>query len=462
MPDAKKKSSTMQFILLFLVLYLGIQLVMGQFMPKTPEVAPVAGPRIEATGNFTIGHHPTVRVVNVPATSTSHGIGGWFSSKWCSITSFFGVEHAGACADLAVTYTGETFTLASRCPSSPLDVYTIEADANGVEKQTQLTATETTVDCVTDPVVVTPGTNAVVSLAPWKYSMFEKVGTYEVRMPGSKQTGTGAIAAGTVARFQISDPSFLTKAFRTFISAPFLNFLIFIASFMPGHNLGVAILILTILVKLLLFIPTQHSLEGQKKMQLLQPKFEAVKRKYADDNAKIQEETMKLWKEYKINPFQSCLPILIQFPVLIGLLYVIRDESNLALSQHLIYPVYQHLTWHFGTSFLWLDLLKPDFYVMPVLLVVLQFLQFKLSFSIAKRKKRKETIGTEIQEVKDAAEGDPMSQQELQQKIMMYGLPLMIGFFAIKFPSAVALYWGISTLFAIGQQIIVNREHLRV
>jgi YidC/Oxa1 family membrane protein insertase len=460
MPD-KKKSSTLQFILLFMVLYFGIQLLMNRLMPPTPATSPTPGPRLEATGNFTIGHHPTVRIENLPATAESHGLSGYLKSKWCSLTALWKKPEAEHCADFAATYTGEDFTLPARCPKPPLDVYMVENEGQPNEKLTLQTATELAEDCPAE-LTVTPGTTATVSLRPWKYSLFEKIGTYQVSFPGSKETGTGAIAAGTAARFTISEPSFFTKAFRTFITAPFLNFLILVASFTPGHNLGVAILVLTLLVKLLLFFPTQHSLEGQKKMQMLQPKFEALKRKYSDDKDKLQEETMKLWKEHKINPFQSCLPILIQFPVLIGLFYVIRDGSNLAFSHHLICPIYQHLEWHFGMHFLWLDLLKPDYYVMPFLLVVLQFFQLKLSFSIAKRKKKKETMGDVVKEVKEAEEGDPVSQQELQQKVMTWGLPLMIGVFAFRFPSAVALYWGISTLFAIGQQVIVNREHLRV
>src|SRR5205814_497411 len=107
---------------------------------------------------------------------------------------------------------------------------------------------------------------------------------------------------------------------------------------------------------------------------------------FKDNQVKMQEETMKLWKEHKVNPLQSCLPILIQFPVLIGLFYVIRDDANLALSRDFIYPVYQHLSWNFSTHFLGLDLTQPNFWIFPPLLVALQFFQIKLSLVIADRK----------------------------------------------------------------------------
>jgi YidC/Oxa1 family membrane protein insertase len=226
--------------------------------------------------------------------------------------------------------------------------------------------------------------------------------------------------------------------------------LIFIASLLPGYNLGLAIIILTLVVKLLLFFPTQHAMEGQRKMQLLQPKLQDIKKQWAGDLQKQNEETMKLWREHRINPFSSCLPILLQFPVLIGLFYVIRDGSVLELSRHLIYPFYAHLDWQFGHAFLWWNLTKPDMLFFPAFLVILQFFQMKLSFHFAKKKGKK-------QEKKEEA-----SPMEMQQKMMLYVLPFMIGFFALKFPVAVSLYWGVSTLFAIGQQLIVNREHLQV
>jgi len=142
----------------------------------------------------------------------------------------------------------------------------------------------------------------------------------------------------------------------------------------------------------------------------------------------------------------ACLPTLIQLPILIGLFFVIRDGSVLELSSHLIYSNYQNLSWSFSTDFLGLDLTQPSIYVLPPLLVVMQFLQLKLSFAFAKKKDKKK---------KDKVQA---TQQQMQQKMMLYGLPLMIGFFALQFPAAVSLYWGVSTVFGVGQQLYVNRK----
>ena len=332
--------------------------------------------------------------------------------------------------------TGEDLVLKDRCPMPPFDVWKVVG-----EERTPLTAEETALPC--EPLLSVPaGEKVKVDLGPWKYSLFSEFTNYEIQLPVSDQE--------IKSQFSIYEAGTITQLFRTFITKPFLNFLILVASILPNHSLGIAIIVLTLLVKLVLFFPTQHALEGQKKLQAIQPKIDEIRKKYKSDPQRMNQETMKLWKQEKINPMQSCLPMLLQFPFLIGLFFVIRDGAVLELSQHLIYAPYTDLDWVFNTQFIGFDLTQPSIYIFPPLLVILQFVQMKLSFAIAKKKK-------ESKEKKK----DEKSPQQMQQNIMLYGLPLMIGFFAIQFPAAVSLYWGVSTIFAIGQQIVVNREHLK-
>lgn len=341
--------------------------------------------------------------------------------------------------------------LASRCPMPPVEVSFL-GDPESPSEPELLDRADTVLPCLPPP-AVPPGEELQIDLAPWKYSLFARRGLYEVRLP---QAGTGA---ALTARFQIQEPGPMTKLFRTLITKPFLNALIFIASIVPGRDLGISIIILTIIVKLLLYYPTQKSLKGQRELQKLQPKIEELKRKFQGDPQKLQAETMRLWKEHKINPLQSCLPTLIQFPVLIGLFYTIRDGTHLVLARHLIYPLYQHLSWTFDTEFLGLDLLQPELIVIPISLVVLQFAQMKLAFTLSERK-RKASQEKEVIDIgpKEPTEKTPLTPQDIQQKVLLYGLPLMIGFFALSFPAAVSLYWGVSTIFGIGQQVVVNRK----
>ncbi|MDD4628311.1 MAG: YidC/Oxa1 family membrane protein insertase [Candidatus Peribacteraceae bacterium] len=411
----KKRGSLLEFVAIFAIVYLLTQFAFRTFLPQKNTQNETQGIELKSTSAKVKGDHDAILSLE----NKTNGV----------------------------------LTLPDRCPMPPVEVYRVEGAGSG-ESVIPLMTTETALPCI-PLTTVAAGEKATINLAAWKYSLFSQLGAYEVRLPKEAAiTGTGGtVAAPSVeARFTLVAPGTLTRIFRAFITKPFLNFLIFIASILPNHSLGIAIIVLTILVKLLLFIPTQHALEGQKKMQKAQPHLDEIRRRFKDDPKRMQEETMKVWKEHKINPFQSCLPTLVQLPVLIGLFYVIRDGSVLATSRHLIYEPYLHLAWTFNTQFIGFDLLKPSVFVFPPLLVLLQFLQMKLTFAINDRKKKVQ------QGDKPAPATD--SSQKMQQNMMLYGLPLMIGVFAYQFPAAVSLYWGVSTLFAIGQQIIVNREKI--
>ncbi len=343
-------------------------------------------------------------------------------------------------------HTGGPLTIPAACPEPPVTISFLGQEGTG--SGTLVDAGEPIVGCPGD-VTVAAGKTGELTLAPWKYKAFAQPGVYDLRF--TAQTASGAMVEAVNA--SVSSQNALGKLYGTFIIRPFLNFLVLVASILPGHNLGIAIILLTLAVKILLFIPTQSSLKGQRKMQLLQPQIEALRKKHADDAVVMNQEIMKLWKENKINPFQSCLPLLLQFPVLIGLFHVIRDTHDLALSHHLLYGWFQGITWTFETGFLGLDLTLSHAWIFAPLLVVMQFIQMRLTFYIADKKKAKKI---------DEAVHQPDNPQDMQQKIMQYVLPLMIGFFAFQVPSAVSLYWGVSTLFAIGQQLVVNREHLKL
>lgn len=410
MADASRSNRFIEFALVFALIYLGTQMALRfvfpeQFDPRYQTATVVLEP-VDATVKG--GHHPVLRLRN----ST----------------------------DVPVH-------LPDRCPLPPVDVY-FSADGPVDLSGTPLVPHEEPAIPCTAVTEVPARSEVLLDLAPWKYSLFQDYGRYAVRLEvPATGSGTGTVLT---AEFSMHQAGFVTQAFRAFVTKPLLNLLVFIASQMPGYNLGLAIILLTLVVKMVLFFPTQHGLEGQRKLQAVQPALEALKRKYKGDPQKLNQETIRLWREHKINPFQSCLPMLVQFPVLIGLFFVIRDGSHLALSRHLLYSPYAQLPWTFGTRFLGLDLLAPSVFVMPPLLMALQFLQMKLSFARARRKRR-EHAEQEKEQKADTA-------QDMQQKIMLYGLPVMIGVFAFQFPAAVSLYWAVSTVFAIGQQVYVNRR----
>ncbi len=343
--------------------------------------------------------------------------------------------------------------LVARCPEPIVDIAYVTESATGSGQIEDLMANETALPC-TFSGTLAPHSTATIDLSPWKYSLFSKLGTYRASLPIT-MVGSGVVIDPNSTKvistdFTISAPGFFTQVFRAFITKPLLNSLVFIASYVPDHDLGLSIIILTILVKLILLVPNQHALRGQKKLQEIQPKMEELKKKYPNDPKKVQEETMRLWKEYKINPLQSCLPMALQFPILIGLFYVIRDGGSLELSKYLLYAPYQDITWHFDHIFLMFDLTKPSHLFFPPLLVILQFIQMKLAFARASKKKNTPAVI-------DVGAKKSWIPEMNQQTVMLYILPFMIGFFALRFPAAVSIYWAASTLFGIAQQWYVNR-----
>ena len=172
---------------------------------------------------------------------------------------------------------------------------------------------------------------------------------------------------------------------------------------------------------------------------------------------------MALWKQEKINPFQSCLPTLIQIPILLGLFFIIRDSNHVELARHLLYPPFQTLDWTFNTVFLgFLDLAYVPFrdvnswlptpaHVitvlknawLPLIVALLQFGQMKLAFAKKKKPEKDER---------------PLAERLDAQSMMVYMLPVMIFFIAGGMPAAVSMYWTASTVFSIGQQVVVNRK----
>ncbi len=411
MPDAaKSKVSILEFVATFIILYVVTNYALAYLFPQQfgKKDAAFAVVTISAQSKkVTVGNDPTILLRND---------------------------------------TDKDLHLPKRCPQPPLDISYIEVKSDGTEVLSDLMANQGVLPC-TELAMVKAHATETVSLASWKYALFDRNGLYEASLDLPEMSGSGS---HLTARFSIVEPGFFTKVFRTFVTKPLFNGLLFIASFMPRHNLGLAIIVLTLVVKLLLLVPNQHALEGQKKIQELQPRLDELKKKYPGDPKRAQEETMKLWKEMKINPLQSCLPMLLQFPILIGLFYVIKDGVSIETARHMIYPLYSQLPQgYLATVLFGFDLLKPSYVVFPVLLVVLQFIQMKMMMK--KKKKPEEII------VQPAGKKSWVPELD-QQTVMMYILPFMIGFFALKFPVAVSLYWGVSTLFGIGQQWFVMKK----
>ena len=230
--------------------------------------------------------------------------------------------------------------------------------------------------------------------------------------------------------------------FRTVLYQPILNLFIGLYTLIP--DAGVAILLLTVLIKLLLYPLTAKSIEAQKSLTELQPKLEEIKKQHAGNQQMIAQETMKIYKEHKVNPFGSCLPILIQLPVFIALYWVLQAGLS-GKDFGLLYSFIPNPVTLNTLSLGFIDLSKRSI-VLALLAGAAQFWQAKMM--------------TRKRPPKEAGQGgkdeDMAAMMNKQMLYMMPALTVIIGF---QLPSGLSLYWFLSTLLTALQQKIVFNRH---
>lgn len=234
---------------------------------------------------------------------------------------------------------------------------------------------------------------------------------------------------------------FLTTLFNEILYRPILNFLIILQNIIPSHDFGLAIIILTILIRLLLWPLAGHSIRSQKALQDIQPELNAIKEKYKDDKTKQMQATMDLYKAKNINPASGCLPILIQLPVLIALYYALLDGiKHTNIAQYL----YSFVHLNDGINFMFLgliDLSQKNIYL-GILAGALQYYQTKM-------------IMPQNKPVNDKPIGEKTFADDFAKTMgtqMLYIMPIFTVFIASTFPAGLALYWVTISAIAIIQQ----------
>jgi len=191
------------------------------------------------------------------------------------------------------------------------------------------------------------------------------------------------------------------------------------------HNWGVAIMLLTVLIKAVFWPLTAKSYSSMEKMKKLQPRMTALRDKYKDDKEQMNKEVMALYKTYGVNPASGCVPILIQLPVFFGLYQALLTAIELRHA-----PFITHLPF---TDIIWLaDLSTKDpYYITPVIMGLTMFLQQKMS---------------------------PPAADPTQQKVMMF-LPLIFTVLFLGFPSGLVVYWLVNNILSIAQQWRMIQKH---
>lgn len=228
----------------------------------------------------------------------------------------------------------------------------------------------------------------------------------------------------------------LLVAYNDVIYRPLLNLLVFFYNIIPGHDIGVVIIVLTIIIRLILAPSFHKSLKGQKAMNDLQPKLNEMREKHKHDKEAQAKAMMDLYKEHKINPLSSCLPVLIQLPILIGLYQVFR----VALGGHEISGLYSfvHQMDTISPKFLGLvDLSKPNI-IFGIIAGAAQFWQSKMMLP--------------------KVAGQDATAKAMQMQTT-YVLPVLSVIIAIRLPAGLPLYWIVTTLFAVGQQYYIMKKN---
>ncbi|TAK57460.1 YidC/Oxa1 family membrane protein insertase [Patescibacteria group bacterium] len=239
--------------------------------------------------------------------------------------------------------------------------------------------------------------------------------------------------------------------YHEIVYQPLYNGLVFLIDVLPWADVGLAVIILTVLVKLALFPLSKKSIVTQVQMKALEPDLANIRLKYKDDKQTQAQKTMALYKEKKINPFGGIIVILIQFPIIIGLYSIFLRSGLPTINADLLYSFISFpkvINMQFlglvdiGHKSIWLALLAASS----------QYFQIKFAIPAAKPA--------------PATDTKPTFQEDLARSMqtqMKYVFPVMVFFISYNILSAVALYWTVSNLFAIGQEIVVRRRfHLKV
>jgi YidC/Oxa1 family membrane protein insertase len=181
-------------------------------------------------------------------------------------------------------------------------------------------------------------------------------------------------------------------------------------------NWGVAIILVTVVVKLVFFKLSERSYKSMARMRKVQPRFKALRERYADDKAKLNQAVMEMYKKEKINPLGGCLPILVQMPVFLSLYWVLVESVELRQAPFMF--------WINDLS------LRDPIFVLPLLMGISMYVQFKLN----------------------PAPPDPM-----QAKIFAM-MPIMMTVFMAFFPAGLVLYWTMNNILSISQQYVITKR----
>ena len=242
----------------------------------------------------------------------------------------------------------------------------------------------------------------------------------------------------------------ISDIFFTILYQPLYNGLVFLISVMPFGDVGVAIVLLTIVVKLILFPLTHKTTKTQARMRTIEPEMKEIKEKHKDDKQEQSRKIMELYKKHGINPFSGCLLFLIQLPIIIALYWVFWKGLVDGVKIEDLYS-FVSSPLQISTDFLGVLDISGKSMLLALLAGVSQFYQLKLA--LPPLKKREES------------EGPPTMKDDFARSFnlqMRYGLPIFVVFISYTISAMVALYWVTSNVFSLVHELLVKRKALAI
>lgn len=234
----------------------------------------------------------------------------------------------------------------------------------------------------------------------------------------------------------------ISNFFYTVFYEPLLNSLIWIISVIPYHDVGFAIIILTLLVRVLVFPFNHRAIVTQRKIKQLEPKLKEIKEKFKKDNQEQAKKIMELYKGHGINPFSGFLTLLIQIPLIFALYKVFSSGINF---DHAHLYSFISVPDKININFLGIFDITQKSYIWAFLTAGSQFFQMRLAMPPVKN----------LQKTASTFKDDFARNMSMQ---MRYVLPFFILFIAFKFPAAISIYWTTMNIFAIVHETIVKNK----
>ncbi len=230
--------------------------------------------------------------------------------------------------------------------------------------------------------------------------------------------------------------------FQTFISEPLYNALVFITGMLPGNNVGISIIILTVLVKILLIPLQNRALATQRELKRIEPELKRIKKECIGNKELEARRVMELYREHHVNPFAGFVVILIQIPIFIGLFLVFRE--GLESVRFGLYS-FVHAPLNVDPVFLGVDLGMKSI-VFAVWIAVAQFIQTYISLPSPSPR-----------------DGSSSFADDFNRSLnfqMKYIMPIVLGVVSAGLPAAVSVYWFTSTIFSIIYELWYRRLHI--